>query len=1465
MYFVLALFIFSATTLMLLLKSSSFQSWVTQKIANAIVGDSNVKITIESVEIEFFNKLILNQIYIEDENTDTLFYIKQLKAGIKNWDRDKQEFYLSSVEIDSSFTNLLVDSNNYLNIHDLTALFPTDSTDTNQTAWKIFSENIKITNSRFVYNSYFKEEKPYGMNYTDLDISNINLAISGIKIINDSILFKFDSLSCKEKCGFELNNFAGNVNVCPTAVDIENLKIKTPKSNISAKIYSMKYSYYNAFLNYISDVKMIADFNNSIVNSDDIAYFAYQLKEAKMKAIIESGKYKGTVDNFKLDKLKLRYGKNSMLAGSCNINGLPDIDNSFMFITVDSLKTKRTDLETIKIPPYKNNSYIKLPKQIANMGTIIYRGNFTGLYNDFVSYGKFYTDAGILSTDISLKSESNSNKAKLHGKFATYSIDLDKILATNSKLGDINISANLDGYVSPDSVVAKLDGNIDELAVLDYYYKNIDIDGTIKNKEFEGLLEVRDTNLVMDFLGVMDFDTKNPRYDFTADIKHANLYKLNIYKSDTSANISAKMVSQFTGNDIDKMDGRITVIDFKFNNSTHNINFDEFSFMSHKTDEKMQVNIYSDFIDIEMVGQYRLITLYNTIKYMSNTYFPSMFDYNKKQAEDFNNNFTYKIKFKDNKDVFSYFIDNSEIEYGSVITGEIVQEENKFITKGNFDTLRLNNIIFSNLDLDIDTRNDSLVLEINSNKIKLNNNYEITDYKTSIKTKENISDFQMFWNSDSGFRNSGDIFSQIRFSKNKETNNNIMDIDFIPSYFVVNDTIWYLNNFSSQIDTSSISINEMVVNNEDQFLFVNGKISKNAKDTLSCYIHDISLNNIINMFGLDINLKGNISGDISLSDVYDKFYLNSILNIENLVFNDEKFGNGNIESKYIKKTKSLAVSFNNTNTSFNIIKLKGNYYLKNKDIDFKLKLNKIKSDIAEKYSKVLFDDFHGVVNADIDISGKIDKPIFEGFLVTKRLSMKLNYLETNYNFNDTVWLEKNGFIFRDFKFDDNIPGHYGFVNGAITHNNFKNFKINLSIKLNNIKALNTKANDNDMFYGLAFADGIVDINGTPDNINIVSSVKTKKNTKIMFPLSNPDEVEDNNYVKFVSTSTESKEKEEYKVDLSGIEMFLNIDVTPDAKVELIFDEKTGDIIKGNGTGELELEINKQGNFFINGEYFINKGNYLFTLRNVINKKFVIEPGGSIKWTGDIYSAQINADAVYKLKASPYNLTLDPEDKPRVPVQCKLNLTKNLMNPNIKFGLDMPNTSDRITNVLASMSEDELNRQIIYLLVTSNFYTNPDLVSGSDQAVAGNTFGNTTSELLSNQLSNWLSQISDDFDIGVNYHPGDEISSDEVELALSTQIFNDRVIVSGNLGIGEYQTKNSESSVAGDFDVEVKVNKKGNLRLKGFNRVNDNVTYKNSLYTQGVGVYFKEDFSSFDELKKKYLAALRRELKKSYDK
>ena len=213
------------------------------------------------------------------------------------------------------------------------------------------------------------------------------------------------------------------------------------------------------------------------------------------------------------------------------------------------------------------------------------------------------------------------------------------------------------------------------------------------------------------------------------------------------------------------------------------------------------------------------------------------------------------------------------------------------------------------------------------------------------------------------------------------------------------------------------------------------------------------------------------------------------------------------------------------------------------------------------------------------------------------------------------------------------------------------------------------------------------------------------------------------------------------------------------------------------------------------------------------------------------------------------------------------MNNKLLAPDISFGLYIPKASDRLSNIISNLDGDELNRQILFLLVTNNFYTNQELLAGAEyQETSGNAIRKSSGELLSNQLSNWLSKISDDFDIGVNYRPGDEISSDEVEVALSTQILNDRVLLNGNVGFGEYQTKNSSTNnVAGNFEVEVMVNKSGSLRLKGFNQVNENVVYKNSLYTQGVGLFYREEFDSFGQLKTKYMNSIKKLLKKSYEK
>jgi hypothetical protein len=290
------------------------------------------------------------------------------------------------------------------------------------------------------------------------------------------------------------------------------------------------------------------------------------------------------------------------------------------------------------------------------------------------------------------------------------------------------------------------------------------------------------------------------------------------------------------------------------------------------------------------------------------------------------------------------------------------------------------------------------------------------------------------------------------------------------------------------------------------------------------------------------------------------------------------------------------------------------------------------------------------------------------------------------------------------------------------------------------------------------------------------------------------------------------------------------------------------VIRSEGSGNMQINIDNHFNISMYGEYVVEQGDYLFTLQNVINKKFDIERGGTIEWNGDPNNATVDLNAIYRLKASLSELFAssngNEEDlKQRIPVMVKIALTRNLSNPEIKFDIDLPSAEDRIQDEIRQYinTEEDMNKQILSLLVLGKFYA-----SGVNNNLVGST-ASTATELFSNQLSNWLSQISNDFDVGFNYRPGDQITDDEVELALSTQMFNDRVTINGNIGNNTSQkTATNNNGLVGETDVNVKLTKNGKLQLKAYNHAN-NLIYETSPYTQGVGFSYREDFNNFGEL------------------
>ena len=297
-----------------------------------------------------------------------------------------------------------------------------------------------------------------------------------------------------------------------------------------------------------------------------------------------------------------------------------------------------------------------------------------------------------------------------------------------------------------------------------------------------------------------------------------------------------------------------------------------------------------------------------------------------------------------------------------------------------------------------------------------------------------------------------------------------------------------------------------------------------------------------------------------------------------------------------------------------------------------------------------------------------------------------------------------------------------------------------------------------------------------------------------------------------------------------------------------------------------MKINSKGKFDMFGDYVLSTGDYLFTLEDFVTKKFEIEKGSSIKWNGNVYKANIDITANYKQRAS--IKPLFPNDSSsnynkRFPVDCKLYMRDKLTSPDISFGVELPTIDEGTRSLIRNLLADptELNRQVFSLLLLRSFVT-PISVTGGSGVSAGGAMAATGSEMLSNKLSSWLNGVTKDVDIGVNYRPGNALSSDELDLALSKQLFNNRLVIDGNFGVTNNSTTTkttNNSNLIGDVTAELKLTESGKYRVKGFNRSNDNtqILYSGGPFTQGVGIFYREEFENLSELYRRYLDKLKR--------
>jgi hypothetical protein len=694
----------------------------------------------------------------------------------------------------------------------------------------------------------------------------------------------------------------------------------------------------------------------------------------------------------------------------------------------------------------------------------------------------------------------------------------------------------------------------------------------------------------------------------------------------------------------------------------------------------------------------------------------------------------------------------------------------------------------------------------------------------------------------------------------------------------LNDSAWkVVQGNRMRVDSGRVNFKDMTFRSGTQSVGLDGTISSNPNDELTVKLEKFNIA-YFNFFTQPngITLKGLVSSNTRFADLTTVPVFGSQTQFEDLFVNSQKLGKGEITADWQRAKEAINIAGHFTRGKINTydstlidnISFHGNYYPKRKEnsLDLHADLRSMELEILAPLLKEYCSLIKGQIDGGLTIKGTPAKPLLDGMMNVSIRRVVVDYLGLKLSAaQQPVEIMDNAFFFNDYKVTDEY-GDTATIYSNLFHDNFTRFQLDMTFGFDHFNVLNTNAAQNDLYYGRVFGSGWMDIHGFLDEkIAIVIDLTTNKIVRNgetllsefnipMVTTSEASSTED--FIELVNIEDTARKppKKKERFNSNGIDFKMSVHLNDSAIVRVIFDKTVGDQMTASGNGNIDLAVTPAGEFTIRGDYTVEQGKYDFTMQNIIHVPLDLAKGGTISWNGDPYKAQIDADAVYSVYASvaPFFLldSVNPALHRNYQVNVVMHLDHNLMNPDIGFDINLPAADQNIQETVKTYTQTDLerNKQVLSLMVLRSFITPSEL---RGESTVGPAYSNAGSTLLSNfvsgTLNNWLSQVNSDLDV--------QVDAQDLKVLMRYQMMNNRLTFETNFGkmtASEAQTAEATTQWVGDVNVEYKVTADGRVRLQAFNRSNENTVLSNSTapYTQGGAVFYREEFESGAQLRKR---------------
>ena len=1444
----------------------SMQNRAIQAAASFASEKLGTKVGIDHITIGMLNHIKVRGFYVEDIDGDTLLYAGSVMARLAPFNSMGDRLLFSTAKAENVLLNLRETERGEINIKEVTDRLV--NREKEKKLFKLGISSIQVDSVNFRLQRIEKRNPSYGVDYSDMHLNNIAATLEDFFVEGQAVGGMINALTFTERSGFVLDDLAGYFCVDRGTIIVNQACLRAEGTQINMPSLQLKGATWNSYKDFIANVRLDVDITDSYTNSDIIGYFAPAILRWDTSVSAVTASMHGTVANFNARVDNMRLADGGTIKASAKIKGLVDVNRTRFNIDV-----KRVDVTTTEFMRLLGNiASLKTPEKVLpyinRTERLDISGSFKGLISSFDATARMKLGSGG-TLDALCSMHPSDDGRRFDVDLTTNSLNVARLLSMDKPINasfTAKGSALVDGDVTFDAA-----GKITDLLFNDYNYNSITFDANYDDKVAFVNVGSLDPNLKLQLQGAVDSSQGDmTAYNAVVEIEQANLKALNVNCRDQLSTLSASLSLDMMGRDLDTMAGRLSIYDGVYNYNDKSVESDLIELTVESNEDIRKMLLTSDFVD----AQFESRSSYKEVAYYVSTliarYLPQLYD---SQALDTIGvmgeglrddvallSVTTKADLSSLLDCIAVGLD---VAPNTTLKAFIDPKTNRFVMRGRSECIERYPYLVSEVVLDAGNKGDSLVVNLGSSEVWAGA-LRLADFSLHAGAKDNTLDF--FGNFADTVRHiKGELAARANISRRNGMRH--LAVNILPSRIGGKDNVWRIASNSIEVDSSRVDIDNFRIYStvDKQNLVVNGVASPNMTDSLQLELSNFALAPFMQFAQrMGYAIEGRTNGYVKVNSALKNPRLEAKVDIDSVKVNNLALPNLALVSRWDVGRSRAGLSVSTADKGRQVVRgyfspSQARYYAK-------IDIGKLDVGLLDPLLKGVISNTGGQADIDLTLTGERRDASLNGQILVSDMHTTLDYTNCTYNApRAIIEVKDNKFVMKDARIFDKYKNG-GLLSMDLSLDHLSNIEYALTARFNDMLVLNTTKRENDMFYGNIYASGDVAVRGDKAGVKMDIAAISGNNSKFYMPLSGKANIASADFVTFAKPSSidttnylvrrkmmfERRQRQRTSSG-GGMDINMSLDVRKNAEVQLVIDPTVGDIIKGTGNGMLNLRINPGADQFeMYGIYTIDEGSYLFTLQDIINKKFVIERGSTIQWTGEPLDALLDIKALYRVKASLQPLLAGYVDTSipnrAVPVNCIINLTDRLTKPTVGFDVQVPSADASIQAVIANVlsTPERRSQQFLYLLLANSFLSD----SSTEAAKFGVSSAAVTGlEMLSNQLSNWLS--SENSNIVLRYRPKTEqMMSDEVDFGFSHGLLGNRLLieVEGNYLVDKSQVVNASSSFTGEAYVTWLIDQAGTLRLKGFTHTIDRFDENQGLQETGVGVYFKEDFDNAKDLK-----------------